>query len=164
MFINLGKEQQVHLTALLDLYCKIYPWRRCPCLTKCNNAATHSSLIRSWGLKSGKWEQSQSTPCLFTYTTSFIYEPYNIITCPLKAWGKTKNKTLNPSKPSLLSQLTPSHRHTGRWANGVEERAYFLFLFGGDLSPFSGNGVLHGLQLLQQLLAAGQRVAGFVGA
>lgn len=34
-----------------------------------------------------------------------------------------------------------------------------LGLLGGNLGSLAGDGVLHGLQLLQQLLAAGQRVA-----
>lgn len=37
-------------------------------------------------------------------------------------------------------------------------------LFGGDLCPFPGDGVLHSLQLFQQLLSTGQCVAGFTGA
>lgn len=49
-------------------------------------------------------------------------------------------------------------------ATRVNRREADVRLFGGDLRPLAGDGVLHGLQLLQQLLAAGQRVAGFVGA
>lgn len=40
----------------------------------------------------------------------------------------------------------------------------FFYLFSRDLCPLPGDGVFHGFKLLQQLLAAGQCVAGFVGA
>lgn len=61
---------------------------------------------------------------------------------------------------TLFLRLTRPHGQAD-WRTG-EERA--LLLFGGDLCSFPGDGVLHGLQLFQQLLTAGQRVAGFVGA
>ena len=36
----------------------------------------------------------------------------------------------------------------------------WLALLPGDLGSLAGDGVLHGLQLLEQLLSAAQRVAG----
>lgn len=58
-----------------------------------------------------------------------------------------------------------AHRQAGSQAGRRDEyRFRFLVsLLGGNLCSLAGDGVLHGLQLLQQLLAAGQRVARLAG-
>lgn len=82
---------------------------------------------------------------LFTYTIAFIHEPYNIFI--------------------MSTRCIPAHKaaQAGRQTGEQVRKGAFL-LFGGDLCSFPGDGVLHGLQLFQQLLATGQCVARFVGA
>ena len=79
------------------------------------------------------------------------HEPNNIFTNPLIAEVGGGGGVLPVAAAQELRQAD------GRGAGVV-------LLFGGDLRSLPGDGVLHGLQLLQQLLAAGQCVAGFVGA
>lgn len=62
---------------------------------------------------------------------------------------------------TLTASLAHEAAQAGRLAN--RPGAGFL-LFGGDLCSFAGDGVLHGLQLFQQLLTARQGVTGLVGA
>lgn len=92
---------------------------------------------------------------LLTYTIAFIHEPYNIFICPLKAGGKT----LHPTTLTVPSAHKPAQ--AGRLAN---RRGVGFLLLGRDLCSFPGDSVLHSLQLLQQLLAAGECVARLVGA
>lgn len=99
---------------------------------------------------------------LFTYTVAFIHEPYNIFMCPLKAGGGGGGGAGRRSilRPLRFLWLTRPHRQAGRPAN----RYVCFLLLGRDLRSFAGYGVLHSFQLLQQLLAARERVARLVGA
>lgn len=58
--------------------------------------------------------------------------------------------------------LATAQGRTGWQADEGERSGHILF--SRDLRSLPGNGIFHGLQLFQQLLAAGQCVAGFAGA
>lgn len=107
-------------------------------------AAAGSDRILSLGLSEGKQAR-----VLIISPTAFIHVPQNFYTCPLKAG-------LSKSLSSNTAQL-PS----GNTGAGCRRKAC---LFGRHFCTFSCNGVLHSLQLFEQLLATWQRVAWFVGA